>query len=32
MYDKKYVFVKGSISEENFTDIPFIDRKGVMIR
>lgn len=32
MYDKKYVFVKGSIVSENFTRIPFLDRKGVMIR
>lgn len=32
MYDKKYVFVKGSIDESNFTRIPFLDRKGVMIR
>lgn len=32
MYDKKYVFVRGSINESNFTDIPFINRKGVMIR
>lgn len=32
MYDKKYVFVKGSISEVNFTTIPFLNRKGVMIR
>lgn len=32
MYDKKYVFVKGSISELNFTRIPFLDKKGVMIR
>lgn len=32
MYDKKYVFVKGSIQEENFTTIPFINLKGVMIR
>ncbi len=32
MYDKKYVFVKGSISEFNFTLIPFINKKGVMIR
>ncbi len=32
MYDKKYVFVKGSIDEMNFTTIPFLDRKGVMIR
>lgn len=32
MYDKKYVFVKGSIDIENFTTIPFLDKKGVMIR
>lgn len=32
MYDKKYVFVRGSINEENFTTIPFIEEKGVMIR
>ena len=32
MYDKKYVFVKGSISDINFTPIPFINKKGVMIR
>ena len=32
MYDKKYVFVKGSISPDNFTTIPFLDKKGVMIR
>lgn len=32
MYDKKYVFVKGSLHEINFTDIPFISQKGVMIR
>ncbi len=32
MYDKKYVFVKGSIDEMNFTTIPFINKKGVMIR
>jgi len=32
MYDKKYVFVKGSITKDNFTKIPMLDRKGVMIR
>lgn len=32
MYDKKYVFVQESISEANFTTIPFLNRKGVMIR
>lgn len=32
MYDKKYVFVKGSIDPMNFTSIPFIDQSGVMIK
>lgn len=32
MYDKKYVFDKGSIHTGNITDIPFSDRQGVMIR
>lgn len=32
MYDKKYIFVKGSISEEYFTPIPFLHCSGVMIR
>ena len=32
MYDKKYVFVKGSIDEMNFTRIPFLDKEGVMTR
>ena len=32
MYDKKYVFVRGSISEANFTSIPLLDTKGVMIK
>lgn len=32
MYDKKYVFVRGSISEDNFTQIPLLDKKGVMIK
>jgi len=32
MFDKKYVFVKGSISSSNFTTVPFLDRRGVMIR
>ncbi len=32
MYDKKYIFVKGSINSINFTPIPFLDKKGVMIR
>lgn len=32
MYDKKYVFVVGSIDEMNFTPIPFLNERGVMIR
>lgn len=32
MFDKKYVFVKGSINKINFTQIPFINQRGVMIR
>lgn len=32
MYDKKYVFVKGSIDKMNFTTIPFIEKMGVMIK
>ncbi len=32
MYDKKYVFVRGSIEESHFTTIPYLNRKGVMIK
>lgn len=32
MYDKKYVFVEGSIEPFNFTPIPFLNKRGVMIR
>lgn len=32
MYDKKYVFVRGSILETNFTEIPIVLKKGIMIR
>ena len=32
MYDKKYIFVIGSIVPSNFTKVPLIERKGVMIR
>lgn len=32
LYDKKYVFVPGSLEAMHFIDIPFLDRKGVMIR
>ena len=32
MYDKKYIFVKGAIQELNFTKVPIINRRGVMIK
>jgi hypothetical protein len=32
LYDKKYIFVIGSIDAANFTTIPFLNRKGVMIK
>ena len=32
MYDRKYVFVKGSLVEANLTIIPILGKKGVMIR
>ena len=31
LYDRRYIFVPGSLDEMNFTDIPFLDRRGVMI-
>lgn len=32
IYDKQYVFVTDSIVEENFTDVPIVGKRGVMIR
>lgn len=32
MYDKRYVFVNGSIDSANFSMVPFLGLKGVMIR
>ncbi|MFY9309222.1 MAG: hypothetical protein WAQ28_09280 [Bacteroidia bacterium] len=32
MYDKKYIFLPETIKEENFTSVPFINKKGVMIK
>ncbi len=32
MFDKKYVFVTESISLDNFTQIPLMNKRGVMIR
>lgn len=31
MYDRKFVFVRGSIAEENFTQVPILEKLGVMI-
>jgi hypothetical protein len=32
MYDKKYIFLPETIKEENFIAIPYLNKKGVMIR
>lgn len=32
MYDRKYVFLPGVINEDFFTNIPLLDKRGVMIR
>lgn len=32
LYDKKYVFVPGSLETMHFTDVPLLHRKGVMIK
>lgn len=32
LYDKKYVFVAGSLEGIHFTDVPLLNRKGVMIK
>lgn len=31
LYDKKYTFGRGSISTDNFTTVPFINRNGVLV-
>jgi hypothetical protein len=31
IYDKKVVFVQGSIAEDYFTNIPVLEKRGVMI-
>ena len=31
LYDRKYVFVPGSLSEAYFRTIPFLDREGVLL-
>ena len=32
IYDKKYIFLPETISESNFTLIPILNKRGVMIR
>jgi hypothetical protein len=32
MYDKKYIFLPETIREENFVLIPYLNKKGVMIK
>ncbi len=32
LYDRKYVFVEGSIHEMNFTRVPLLEKRGVMIK
>ena len=32
IYDKKFIFLPESISEEHFTMIPHVNKRGVMIR
>ncbi len=32
MYDKKYIFLPETVKEENFTPIPILNKKGVMIK
>ena len=32
LFDKKYIFVNGSIAPEHYIDIPILDCKGVMIK
>jgi hypothetical protein len=32
IFDKKYIFLPESISEQYFTTIPLLGKKGVMIR
>lgn len=31
MFDKKYIFLAESIQEENFINIPYMEKKGVLI-
>lgn len=31
LHDKKYIFLAGSIEEDNFTQLPLMNKRGVMI-
>ena len=31
LHDKKYIFLAGSIEEDNFTAVPLLNKRGVMI-
>jgi uncharacterized membrane protein YhfC len=31
LHDKKYIFLAGSIDEANFTNVPLMEKRGVMI-
>ncbi|MCB9034433.1 MAG: hypothetical protein H6553_11385 [Chitinophagales bacterium] len=32
IYDRKFIFVEGSISKENLTTVPIINKKGILIK
>ena len=32
MFDKKYIFLAGSIEEGNFTTVPLLEKRGVMVQ
>lgn len=32
LYDKKYIFLAGSIEEGNFTTVPLMEKRGVLIQ
>lgn len=32
MFDKKYIFLAGSIEEGNFTTVPLLEKRGVLIQ
>ena len=32
LYDKKFIFLPETIKEENFVDVPIINKKGVLIQ